>query len=221
MKKHKTNLLVLGFVKITGIIPALLFFKPRVHYMNRKVQSRRLEKPCILMSNHMSLMDFPLYLVTFPFRTIRFLISEALYTKNAVFSWFLDSLGGIRVYRDTYDFSFVGESLEALEKGTTVGIFPEGRLPIKGEYHPFRSSVVYIALRTDAPIIPVYTNGVYSITKRTQVMIGEPVYLREICDTEEPDAAQLERLTKYLEEEIARLKCELERRVSADGKQSK
>ena len=82
MKKHKTNLLVLGFVKLTGIIPALLFFKPRVHYMNRKVQSRRLEKPCILMSNHMSLMDFPLYLLTFPFRTIRFLISEALYTKN-------------------------------------------------------------------------------------------------------------------------------------------
>ncbi len=221
MKKDKTNLLVLWFVKLTGFISALLFYKPRIHYMNREKQSRRLPKPCILMSNHISLMDFPLYLITFPFRTIRFLISEALYNKNSIFAWFLDSLGGIRVYRDTYDFSFVGEALDSLDKGKTVGIFPEGRLPVKGEYHPFRPSIVYIALRTDAPIIPVYTNGVYNITKRTQVMIGEPLYLREICNTEDPDSAELERLTKYLEEEEARLKSELERRLQADGKQTK
>ena len=221
MKKDKTNLLVLWFVKLTGFISALLFYKPRIHYMNREKHSRRLPKPCILMSNHISLMDFPLYLITFPFRTIRFLISEALYNKNSIFAWFLDSLGGIRVYRDTYDFSFVGEALDSLDKGKTVGIFPEGQLPVKGEYHPFRPSIVYIALRTDAPIIPVYTNGVYNITKRTQVMIGEPLYLREICNTEDPDSAELERLTKYLEEEEARLKSELERRLQADGKQTK
>lgn len=219
MKKHKLNLPVLTFVKLTGIIPALLFFKPRVHYMNPSV-SKKLAKPCIIMSNHMSLMDFPLYLVTFPFRTLRFLISEALYTKNAVFSWFLDSIGGIRVYRDTYDFSFVGESLQILDNGGTVGIFPEGRLPVKGEYHPFRPSIVYIALRTDAPIIPVYTNGVYSIAKRTQVMIGEPIYLRNLCDTTEPDSTEIERLTKYLEEETLRLKTELESRITADGKKN-
>lgn len=218
MKKNKTNLFVIWFVKITGIIPTLIFFKPRIHYINREVQSLRLPKPCILMSNHMSLMDFALYLLIFPFRTVRFLISEALYCKNAVFAWFLNSLGGIYVNRDTYDFSFVGEALESLDNGTTVGIFPEGRLPVKGEYHPFRPSIVYIALRTDAPIIPIYTNGVYRFNKRAQVMIGEPVYLRKLCQTEEPDSAELERLTKYLEEEEARLKHELERRLRTDEK---
>lgn len=216
MKRHKMSRLFLGFVKLTGVIPVLIFFKPRIHYMNRKVRGLRLPKPAILMSNHMSLLDFPLYLLVFPFRSIRFLMSEALYGKNNFFAWFLDKLGGIFVDREAYSLGFVGESLEALEKGGTVGVFPEGRLPIKGEYHPFKPGIVYIALRTDAPIIPVYTAGGYSLTKRTNIMIGEPFYIHRYCDSENPDSKELARLTKILEEENGRLKAELERRLCKD-----
>lgn len=219
MIKDKTSRLFLGFVKLTGFIPAAIFFKPRVHFMNREVQGKRLPKPCILMSNHKSLMDFPLYLITFPFRTIRFLMSEALYNKNAFFAWFLDKLGGIKVDREALDFSFVGDALTTLEKGRTVGIFPEGRLPVNGKSHPFRPSICYIALRTDAPIIPVYTDGAYGINRRANVMIGEPFYIKEHCTTDNPDGRELDRLTKILEEEELRLKTELERRLENGKKQ--
>ena len=107
----------LGFTKLTGSIPAWLFFKPKI-YRTKK----RLPKACIIVSNHKSLLDFALYLLVFPFRTIRFLMAEVLYNKGKLFSFLLNSWGGIRVDREDRDFSFVSESIEILDKGGTVGM---------------------------------------------------------------------------------------------------
>ncbi|MBQ3216414.1 MAG: 1-acyl-sn-glycerol-3-phosphate acyltransferase, partial [Oscillospiraceae bacterium] len=127
MKKSQgPNRLLLGFVKLTAYLPGLLFFKPKVFYMDKKRQGRKLPKPCILMSNHTSLMDFALYLILFPFRGIRFLMAEVLFRKGKLFAWFLKGLGGIYVDRDGLSFDFVAASLEALDRGGTVGIFPQG-----------------------------------------------------------------------------------------------
>ncbi len=210
MSKDKTSRFFIFLAKLTGILPSVILFKPKIYYKNKETQGRSLKGPCILMSNHMAFMDFPFYLTLFPFRTIRFLIAEVLYDKNPILKWLLDKLGGIRVERDAKDFTFIGDALTTLDNGGIVGIFPEGRLPVKGEYHPFKSGIVYIALRTDAPIIPVYTDGNYGIFKRTHVVIGEPIYLKELCKSPQPDSAELERLTKYLEKEEALLKTELE-----------
>ena len=115
--------LFLGFTKLTGIIPAFLFFKPRVFVAENA--KRRLPKNCILVSNHKSLLDFVLYLVIFPFRTVHFLMAEVLYNKSKFFAFLLNSWGGIKVERDERDFSFVNESIEILDKGGAIGIFPK------------------------------------------------------------------------------------------------
>lgn len=210
--KPKHNPFVLGFVKLTAYLPAMLFFKPKVYYLDKKVQGRKLPKPCILMSNHTSLMDFPLYLILFPWRTIRFLMAEVLFRKGKLFSWFLKSLGGLYVDRDGMSFDFVGQSLEILEKGGTVGIFPQGRLPVGGKPFPFKPSISYIALRCNAPIVPVYTDGNYGLFKRSHVMIGTPITLPP-AEEEDLTKENYERLTRYLEQQEYKLKEELEQRL--------
>ena len=197
--KPKHNPLILGFVKLTAYLPAMLFFKPKVYYLDKKIQGRKLPKPCILMSNHTSLMDFPLYLILFPWRTIRFLMAEVLFRKGKLFSRFLKSLGGLYVDRDGMSFDFVGQSLEILEKGGTVGIFPQGRLPVGGKPFPFKPSISYIALRCNAPIVPVYTDGNYGLFKRSHVMIGTPITLPP-AEEEDLTKENYERLTRYLEQ---------------------
>lgn len=214
MKNGKTNPFVMWFVKITGVIPALLFFKPRIHLA--KNAHRRLPKPCIFMSNHTSLMDFPLYFLIFPFRSIRFLMAEVLFKKGKFFSWFLYSLGGVYVDRDAYDFSFVSDTIELLDKGKTVGIFPEGRLPLNGKHYPFKPSVVYIALHTDAPIVPVYTAGKYSFFKRADIVIGEEINVRDMCKSAEPTEEEIAEITKKLEEITYSLASEI--KVKGDKK---
>lgn len=213
MKKQKLSRFFLGFVKVTGILPALLLFKPKVYCLNENCK-RRLPKSAILMSNHLSLLDFVLYLVTFPFRTIRFLMSEVLFSKTKIFSWFLYKLGGIFVDRDVCNFSFIEDSLEVLDKNGIVGIFPQGRLPVDGKPFPYKPGIVLVALRTDAPIVPVYTDGNYGIFKRTHIMIGEKIHLRDFVSSENVSDDEIKSLTKMLEDKNYELKAELEKRMN-------
>lgn len=208
---QKPSRLLLAFVKLTGILPALLFFKPKIYYMSKET-SKKLPKPCILMSNHKSLMDFVLYLMIFPWRTIRFLMAEVLFKKGKLFSWFLYRLGGIYVNRDAFSFDFVAQSLEVLEQGGSVGIFPESRLPVKGKPWPFKPSVAYIGLRTEAPIVPVYTDGSYGLFKRAHVMIGEPIYLPRM-EEKELNQEVYDRVTAQLQKTVEEMGEELQRRV--------
>ncbi len=192
--------IVTGFVKITGILPALIFFKPKVIRATKK-----LPKPCIIVSNHKSLLDFALYLAIFPFRTIRFLMAEVLYNKGKLFSTFLYCLGGIKVDRDAFNLGFVANSIEVLDNNGTLGIFPEGRLPINGKPWPFTVSAAFIATHSNAPIIPVYTDGNYGILKRATVVIGKPIFLKDYF-TEQEEKERLDRLTHLLEQKVYELK---------------
>ena len=190
--------LALAFVKITGIIPAWLFLKPRV----RRVRGARLPKNCIVVSNHKSLMDFVLYLVVFPFRTIRFLMAEVLYNKGKLFAWFLSAIGGIRVDRNSHDFSFVSDAIEVLDKGGTVGVFPEARLPVNGKPFPFTVSTAFIATHAEAQIVPVFTDGNYGLKKRATVVIGEPFYLTDYLKKDVSEDEQLQHLTDLLHDKV-------------------
>lgn len=208
MNKNKFLVkLFLGFVKLTGAIPAWLFFKPRVHLAAGA--KRRLPKNCILVSNHISLMDFVLCILVFPLRTIRFLIAEVMYNKGKVMATFLGLLGGIQVDRDAKSFDFVSCALEVLDEGGAVGVFPQARLPVKGQHFPFTVSTTFIAMRTSAPIVPVYTEGNYGLFKRANLVIGAPIYLQEHCKDGLGEKEQLDYLTKLLEEKVFALKEEL------------
>jgi 1-acyl-sn-glycerol-3-phosphate acyltransferase len=197
----------LGFVKITGVLPAWLLLKPRIRLAPGA--KRNLPKPCILVSNHISLLDFVLCLLVFPFRTIRFLVAEVLYHRNGFLKNFLPLIGSIRVERDAKSFDFVSNALRVLDDGGTVGIFPQARLPLKGQKFPFTVSTAFIAMHTDAPIVPVYTDGNYGFFKRANMVIGPQIYLKDFCQEGLGEQEQLAHLTKILEEKVFELKEEL------------
>lgn len=197
----------LGFVKLTGLLPAWLFLKPRIRLAPGA--KRNLPKPCILVSNHISLIDFVLCLLVFPFRTIRFLIAEVLYNRSGFLRVFLNLIGGIRVEREAKSFDFVSHALSVLDEGGTVGVFPQARLPLKGQKFPFTVSTAFIAMHTDAPIVPVYTDGNYGLLKRASLVIGPEICLRDYCQEGLDEQAQLAHLTKILEEKVFALKEEI------------
>lgn len=206
-KKKWLVRLCMGFVKVTGILPAWILLKPRVHLAPGA--KRRLPKSCILVSNHTSLMDFVLCLLVFPLRTIRFLIAEVLYNKNKFLAVLLNLIGGIRVERESHSFDFVSNALEVLDDGGTVGVFPQARLPVKGQQFPFTVSTAFIAMHTGAPIVPVYTDGNYGLFKRANLVIGAPVYLQDFRQEGLGEQEQLAHLTKILETKVFALKEEI------------
>ena len=196
-----------GFVKLTGVLPALLFLKPKIRLAPGA--KRTLPKSCILICNHISLMDFVLCVLVFPFRTLRFLVAEVLYNRSKIFALFLDLMGSIRTDRDVKSFDFVSNALKVLDNGGTVGIFPQGRLPLNGKHFPFTVSTAFIALQANVPIVPVYTDGNYGFTKRAGMVIGAPINIHELCKEGLDEQAQLAHLTGLLEEKVFSLKEEL------------
>lgn len=204
--------IVLWFVKITGWIANALYLRRKTYYRNKKNQNRKIKEPAVIISNHTSLMDFPLYMYTFMGNTIRPLVAEITYNKNKLMRYFLKLIGGIKVDRNNYDFAFMGECINAIEKKDSVLIFPEGRLPRKEEKEmlEFKPSFVYIALESNAPIIPIYTNGKYGFKGKTRVMIGEKIYVSDLIDETKTIEENIDNICKYFRNYIISLKEELD-----------
>lgn len=210
MMKHIVRI----FIKITGFPSAILFFKCKIYYINKKLQSRRIKGAAILMANHKSPLDFILFLSLFPTRYLRCIVGETIYERNKVLRWFLRNLGSIKVDRFARDLSFIGQSVDILNSGGVIEIYPEGRLPINNEEMlPFKPSIVFIALQSGAPIIPIYHTGNYGMFKREKVVIGEPILLQKYCLNLNPPIEEIERLTAILQGEILNLKEFYERKT--------
>ena len=192
-----------AFVKITAYPVQKAVFRTKVCYEDKRAQSRRIKGSAVIVSNHTSVWDYGVYLFVFFFRTLRCQMAEVLFNKKPL-GLFLKMMGGIRVDRDARDFSFVAKSQEILEKGGVVEIFPESRLPLKGEERPlpFKPSAAYLGLLSGAPMIPVYTNGKYFSRERARVVIGTPVYARELADESLSEKENLERISQLLREKI-------------------
>lgn len=195
-----------AFTKITGWPVQALCFRTKVCYEDRAVQDRHIRGSAIVISNHTSVYDYAVYLFVFFFRTLRFQMAEVLFEKQPL-GLFLRAMGGIRVDRDAFDFSFVAKSEQILRRGGVVGIFPESRLPKPGEVRPlpFKPSAAYLALSSGAPVIPVYTNGSYFRRERARVIIGKPVDAASLVDPALSEKEQLAQLSERLRERIIEL----------------
>lgn len=108
-------------------------------------------------------------------------------------------LGFIRVNRGSVDAaSSLDEAVQALAAGEAVGLYPEGRLTRHPERWPERAKTgaVRLALRSDAPIVPVAMEGAHLVVGRKGVVkqlivnvlrrpkvrtrVGDPINIRAL-----------------------------------------
>ena len=203
------------FAKITGFIPFYIAFRTKIHYVDRKIQGRHIKGPAIIMSNHIQLFDYVVWLFVFWTRTIRTQAAEVLY-RRPMLGPLLKQLGAIYVNRETRDFSFCDESVQLLREGWVLTIFPEARLPKKGEERPlpFKMSAAYIALQSGAPVIPVVTDGSYfNLRRRAQVLIGTPVYAKDLREEGLSEKENLRVVADKFRSIIKDMTAELSRRT--------
>lgn len=210
------------FTKITAWPAQKLCFRTKIYYEDPAVQGRRIKGPAILISNHTSIFDYAVYLFVFFSRTLRFQMAELLFERKLL-GLFLKGMGGIRVDRNTYDFSFLSKSEEVLRKGGVVGIFPESRIPLKGESRPlpFKTSAAWLALSSGVPVIPVYTNGSYFTKKRARVIIGTPIDPAQYVDSGRSPKENLACVTAAIRDRIIELEKMLHERVEGTKDEAK
>ena len=194
------------FTKVTAWPVQKVVFRTKIMYQDKAVQNRKIKGPAILVSNHTAIWDYAIWLFVFISRTLRFQMAELLF-KKPVLGPYLRGLGGILVDRNAFDFSFLDSSVQILEKGGVVGVFPESRIPQPGEHRPlpFKPSAAWLAILSGAPVIPVYTNGVYFSMRRAKVVIGTPFYAADFTDESLSEKENISRVNEVLRARIIEL----------------
>src|SRR3954454_2807201 len=164
--------------------------------------------PCILASNHESLLD-PFFLGVATPRTIRFMAKAELWRHRPV-AFFMDALGGFPIERGVGDAAGVGHGLALLQRGEVIAIFPQGTaLPYRKR--PYHRGAARLALVTGAPIVPVCMVGTEQALRPSRVKVGLPhvkILVASPIRTEpaKPTVAASKALTKRIEDAIAELR---------------
>ena len=67
---------------------------------------------------------------------------------------------------------------------------------------PFKSGAAYLALYADVPVIPVFTNGQYFSKKRAKVVIGKPIWAKDLYNADLSEKENLAAVSEYLRQTV-------------------
>jgi 1-acyl-sn-glycerol-3-phosphate acyltransferase len=130
------------------------------------------EKHYIFLSNHVSNLDPPVLLPLLPGRTSVF-IKRSL-TKLPVLGYGMRLGDFIPVYRDGRVESAkdsVANAARVLDSGLNITSFVEGTRSRDGRLLPFKKGPFYLAMETDAPVVPVSIWGTETMMKKGSLRI--------------------------------------------------
>ena len=196
-----------AFVRATGWPAQFLCFRAKVLCQDKTVQGRHIRGSAIIVSNHTAVYDYAVFLFVFFTRTLRYQMAEVLFSKK-VLGPFLRLMGGIRIDRNSNNLGFMRKSEDVLRRGGVVGIFPEGRLPLKTETPPiaFKPGAAFLALSSGVKVIPVYTDGSYFKKQRAHVVIGTPMYAQDYINEGASEKENIDAFTQALRQRIIELR---------------
>jgi 1-acyl-sn-glycerol-3-phosphate acyltransferase len=113
-------------------------------------------RPAIFMSNHVSNLDPPILLPLLPYRTAFFLKRSLM--KIPIVGIGMRLANFVPVDRDGRPES-AKESVQAASQTMALGVsimtFPEGTRSRTGQMLPFKKGAFYLAMETNAPVVPV------------------------------------------------------------------
>lgn len=143
--------------------------------------------PLIVVSNHLSNADPPILMSSIP-RQMAFLAKDELFSKP-ILNMFFKSLGAHPLSRSGPDISAIRWASRMIETDRAVLLFPEGTRSATATLQRGMPGSAYLALQTQAPILPVAITGTESIPglwripfplTKIRVTIGSPFTLPQI-----------------------------------------
>ena len=167
-------LYIIGCIILKPIL--WLYGRPKIH--NRAALKSK--GKVIYVSNHVKMSD-PIWIAAIVWRCIHFMAKSTLFSSKFMTAIFRLLLC-FPVNQRTADTKSIRHACQLLEKGKAFGVFPEGHRSATGsDMDAFDKGCAFIALRADAPIVPLYiVHHGRKFGQRLKVAVGDPIYPSEV-----------------------------------------
>ena len=159
--------------EIARVLAAVVFntFLPARCIHREKLDA---EAPYVVIANHRHALD-PVAMAYFiRKRQIVFLGKKEL-GKGKLVTNILTRMHCILVDRHNTDMNAMRSCMKAVKMKKILLIFPEGTRHHEGQMEQIESGTAMIALRSKAPIIPIYFDRKLSLFRRTNLIVGDPI----------------------------------------------
>lgn len=121
-----------------------------------KVNMEGLKPPYIMLSNHMSFVDFELTaLATYPQRVNNVVNYDGYYQR----AWLMEWIGSICTRKFISDFRLVKNINTCLKRGDVVCIYPEARYSPNGSNSPLPDSLGKLVKMNKVPVVAILHRG--------------------------------------------------------------
>ena len=114
--------------------------------------------PLIIMMNHINILEIPLIYARLQPRPVHGLVL-ADHWKNPLVAWGLNACASIPLQRGGGNLESIKKALDVLSAGEILLIMPEGTRSGTGQLQHAHPGVVLMALKSQAPILPIVTHG--------------------------------------------------------------
>ena len=139
------------------------------------------EGPVIIASMHKSELDPPLVAVTIR-RELAFFAKEELF-KIPILGFVISKLNAFPVSRGKSDRAALKKSVEVLEEGNMLLIFPEGTRSKTDELGDFQEGASFIAMKSKAQIVPTAITGKYNRKEGVTITYGKPIDVTSVIES--------------------------------------
>lgn len=142
------------FIRMVGIWLMRCVYRPRIINGDRIPETGG----ALIVVNHVTYAD-ALFVTLLSKRPIRFIVAEEFAAVRCV-GWILEIFNSLPISTKNPR-EAIAKAAEGLKAGDLICIFPEGQLTRTGCLSPIRRGLEIIARRAQAPIIPVYMDGLW------------------------------------------------------------
>ncbi|XP_008571430.1 PREDICTED: 1-acyl-sn-glycerol-3-phosphate acyltransferase beta [Galeopterus variegatus] len=137
-----------------------------IYGLRFEVQGRpklEVDKPCVIISNHQSILDMMGLMEILPKRCVQIAKRELLFTGPVGLIMYLGGVFFINRQRSSTAVTVMANLGERMvRENLKVWIYPEGTRNDNGDLLPFKKGAFYLAIQTQVPIIPVVYSSLSS-----------------------------------------------------------
>lgn len=129
---------------------------------------------CIFCPNHTSLADPPMVCFAVTRKYHVHIMAKKSLMELPILGRIFDAIGTFGVDRGNNDINAIKSALRVLKDGRKLLMFPEGTRVGENEEGDAKTGAAMLAMKTGAPLVPIFMTRKKRLFRRSTVIIGEP-----------------------------------------------